>query len=260
LAAFCLLTSAAFAQSEEGEARDKPGLRVTFGAGVAWVPQYPGAEDYRFRAIPVIGIGYGRFFAGGDPEGGGADGPGVGVSLYRDSSWSFSLALALGLGEARRESDHPDLAGTGDIDRATRLVAAGRYRWRWLQVALRVAPDVSGKGQGTVALLDLTARYRASDKLTFSAGPGITWADDDNMQTFFGVTPEQAANSRLPAYEAHGGVQMVRFGVSAAYRIDPQWTVATRLGTGRLVGDAERSPITRDSDQHLAAVFVSYQF
>ena len=253
----CLPASPALAQADGG---DQPGVRVTVGAGVAWTPRYPGAEDYRLRAIPVIGLSYGRFFAGGDPDGGGAEGPALGVSLYRDSSWSFSVALAIGLGEARRESDHPDLAGTGDIDRATRLVAAGRYRWRWLDVALRVAPDVSGRDQGTLAFLDLTARYRATDRLTLSAGPGITWADDSYLQTFFGVTPEQAANSRLPVYEARGGVHMVRVGLGAVYRIDPQWTLGARLGTGRLTGDAERSPITRDRDQRLAAAFASYRF
>lgn len=247
---FCLLTSAAFAQ----------GVDVTLGAGVAWAPRYPGAEDNRLRAIPLIGLSYGRFFAGGDPDGGGADGPSVGVSLYRDSSWSLSVALAIGLGDARRESDHPDLEGTGDIERATRLVAAGRYRWRWLDIALRVAPDVSGKDQGTLAFLDLAARYRASAKLTLSAGPGITWADDSYMQTFFSVTPEQAASSRLPVYEARGGLHMVRFAVGAAYRIDSEWSLGARLGSGRLAGDAQRSPITRDRDQHLVALFAAYRF
>jgi outer membrane protein len=247
---FCLLTSAASAQ----------GVEVTLGAGVAWAPRYPGAEDNRLRAIPLIGLSYGRFFAGGDPDGGGADGPSVGVSLYRDSSWSLSVALAIGLGDARRESDHPDLEGTGDIERATRLVAAGRYRWRWLDIALRVAPDVSGKDQGTLAFLDLAARYRASDKLTLSAGPGITWADDRYTQTFFAVTPEQAAGSRLPVYQAQGGLHMVRLAVGAAYRVDSKWSLGARLGSGRLIGDAERSPITRDRDQHLAALFAAYRF
>ena len=32
------------------------------------------------------------------------------------------------------------------------------------------------------------------------------------------------------------------------------------LGAGRLSGDAEGSPITRDRDQRLAAVFASYRF
>jgi outer membrane protein len=255
-----LLASQALAQGAQGESAEPSGVRWTVGAGVALTPKYPGADDYRPRLIPVVGVSYGRFFAGGDPDGGGAEGPSVGVNLYRDSSWSFSVALALGLGEARRESDHPDLAGTGDIDRATRLVAAGRYRWRWLDIALRVAPDVSGKDQGTLAFLDLAGRYRATEKLTLSAGPGITWASDDYMQTFFGITPAQAASSALPAYEARGGLHMVRFGVGAAYRVDPRWMLAARLGTGRLTGDATGSPITRDRQQNLAAIFAAYRF
>ena len=52
----------------------------------------------------------------------------------------------------------------------------------------------------------------------------------------------------------------VRFGVGAGYRIDRHWTVGARIGTARLQGDAGPSPITRDRDQRLAAVFASYRF
>jgi MipA family protein len=258
LAAMCTPMQSALAQTDDfQEHADR--LSGTIGAGGAWAPRYPGADRYRLRGIPVIGVSYGRFFAGGDSGGGGAGG-GLGVNVYRDASWTFGLALALGVGEARRESDHPSLEGTGDIDRATRLVASGGYTWRWLRAQLRIATDVSGKDQGTLAFFDVTARYRATEKLGFSAGPGVTWANDDYMMTFFGVTPEQSANSTLPAYQARGGVHMVRFGVNAGYRIDKQWSVGARLGTGSLIGDADGSPITRDRDQHLAAVFASYRF
>jgi outer membrane protein len=254
----CLAPALALAQFDDAQ-EDR--LRVTLGAGIAWAPRYPGADRYRPRAIPVIGVSYGRFFAGGDSGGGGgAAGGGLGVNLYRDPSWNFGLALALGFGQARRESDHPSLEGTGDIDRATALVASGGYTWRWLRAQLRLATDISGRDQGTLAFLDLTARYRASEKLGFSAGPGITWASDDYMMTFFGVTPEQSARSSLPAYEAQSGIYLVRFGVNVGYRIDREWSVGGRVGTGSLIGDAEGSPITRDRDQHLAAVFVSYRF
>lgn len=80
------------------------------------------------------------------------------------------------------------------------------------------------------------------------------------MMTFFGVSAEQAARSTLPAYEARGGLHALRFGVNAVYRIDPRWSVGGRLGSARLRGDAEASPITRDRTQNLAAVFVSYRF
>ena len=251
----CGFAASALAQQEEGD--DKAGVRVTLGAGVGIVPKYPGAEDYRLRAVPVIGVSYGRFFAGGE---GGAEGAGLGVNLVRDPNWRLGIALAPGFGRARRESDHPSLQGLGDIDRATRGIVFGGYTWRWLSAQLRLASDISGKDQGTLAFFDLTARYRASERLTLSAGPGVTWASDDYLMTFFGVTPAQAASSTLPAYEARGGLHALRFGVGAGYRIDQRWNVFARLGTARLVGDAEESPITRERTQNLAAVFASYRF
>ena len=57
--------------------------------------------------------------------------------------------------------------------------------------------------------------------LTVSAGPGVTWVDDDYTMTFFGVSAEQAASSTLPAMK-RGGVHAVRFGVNADYRFDPR--------------------------------------
>ena len=84
--------------------------------------------------------------------------------------------------------------------------------------------------------------------------------DDDYAMTFFGVSPEQAATSTLPAYEARGGLHAVRFGVNAGYRIDGAWSVGGRIGTARLRGDAANSPITRDRTQNLAAVFARYRF
>lgn len=243
----------------EEDPQQKASVRLTLGAGIAYVPRYPGADEYRLRGIPVFGMGYGRFFAGGDEGAGGAGGA-VGVNLLRDPSWRLGLALALGFGDARRESDHPSLAGLGDIERASRLVVFGGYTWRWLSATLRVAGDIESKDQGTLAFFDVLARHRATPQLTFSAGPGITWASDDYMMTFFGVTPEQSARSGLPVYEARAGVHAVRFGVGAGFRIDRSWNLGTRIGTSRLEGDAGPSPITRDRNQHLAALFASYRF
>jgi len=260
IAILCLAPTATLAQElPEEDPQQKPSVRLTLGAGLAHVPSYPGADRYRLRGIPVFGAGYGRFFAGGDEGAGGAGGA-VGMNLLRDPAWRLGVALALGFGDARRESDHPSLAGLGDIERASRFVVFGGYTWRWLSATLRVATDIEGKDQGTLAFFDLLARHRATPKLTFSAGPGLTWASDDYMMTFFGVTPEQSARSGLPAYEASAGGQAVRFGAGAGYRIDGSWSVGARISTSRLGGDAGPSPITRERTQNLAALFASYRF
>jgi outer membrane protein len=250
-----------FAGGALAQAAEEDGARIGLGAGVVNAPKYPGADEYRVRVIPVISLSFGRFFVGGDPGGGGgAAGGAVGMNLLRDPAWRLGVALAPGFGRARRESDHPSLAGTGDIERATRAVAFAGYTWRWLSANVRVATDIEGEDQGTLASFDVAARYRATPQLSFSAGPGITWADDDYRMTFFGVTSEQAANSGLPAYEAKSGLHALRFGVGASYRFDRNWVLGMRVSTSRLVGDAEDSPITRERNPHGAAVFASYRF
>ena len=243
----------------EEDPQQKPSVRLTLGAGMAYVPKYPGADSNRLRFIPVFGAGYGRFFAGGDEGAGGAGGA-VGMNLLRDSSWRLGVALAVGFGDARRESDHPSLEGLGTIERASRLVVFSGYMWRSLSATLRIASDIEGKDQGTLAFFDVLARHRATPQLTFSAGPGITWASDDYMMTFFGVTPEQSARSGLPVYEAKSGVHALRVGLGAGYRIDRAWSVGARLSASRLGGDAGPSPITRDRNQSLAAIFASHRF
>ena len=183
------------------------------------------------------------------------------MNLVRDPAWRFGVALAPGFGRARRESDHPSLAGTGDIERATRASVFGGYTWRrWLSATLRVSTDIEGEDQGTLALLDVNARWRVADRVFMSAGPGVTWADKDYTMTFFGVTEDQAARSTLPAYEAGSGWNAVRFGVGAGYRIDAHWNLGARVSISRIVGDAADSPITRDRTPYGAALFVTYGF
>ena len=186
LACACVLgANNALAQPLDEAADDAaPRWRVSLGGGLILGPKYPGADTYRLRALPVIGASYGSFFFGGDP---GSGGGGIGMNFVRDPAWRLGVALTPGFGRARRESDHPSLAGMGDIDRATRASAFGGYTWRrWLGATLRVSTDIEGEDQGTLALLDLNARWRVTERVFMSAGPGVTWADKDYTSTFFG--------------------------------------------------------------------------
>jgi outer membrane scaffolding protein for murein synthesis (MipA/OmpV family) len=92
IAILSLVPTAALAQElPEEDPEQKASVRLTLGAGIAYVPRYPGADQYRLRGIPVFGMGYGRFFAGGDEGAGGAGGA-VGMNLLRDSAWRLGSA------------------------------------------------------------------------------------------------------------------------------------------------------------------------
>ena len=194
-------------------------MRLTLGAGVGFVPRYPGAEDYRLRGLPMIGVSYGRFFAGGEA---GGEGAGIGFNLLRDPNWRLGIALDLGFDRARRESDHPSLQGLGDIDRATRAVLFGGYTWRWLSAhAPRSRATSNGKAQGTPRL------FRPPGALPRDASAylerrsrhhvGERRLHDDLLRRDPRAKPQRSA---LPAYEAHGrrarGAVRPRRGLSAS--------------------------------------------
>lgn len=231
--------------------------RFSIGGGFLSRPEYPGSDQQETRVLPVFSATYGRFFVGADPDI--ASPGGVGVDLYRDRGWRLGIA-AYGDLTQREESDDERLAGLGDVDPALRAGVFASYSFDRYVLRASVGSDVSGNDQGTLVRLDALARFQPLERLTLTAGPGVTWADSEYTRTFFGVDAEQSARSGLPQHEAKSGINSARFSLGANYRIDPRWSVGAVLSTSRLQGDAADSPITEDKSQTFAGAFAVYRF
>jgi MipA family protein len=238
-------------------AAQEPSWRVSVGAGIDSVPKFPGADSQRIFLVPFFAASYGRFFVGAYP--GAASLAGIGVNFYRDSHWRLAAALSAGLAE-RKQSDDPRLQGLGDVDRTVSAGAAAAYTQDWFLVSASVLTDVLNRGQGTLVNLNALGRYRFDERLTFFGGPGLTWADSRYTQTFFGVTPDQSAASGLPEFGTHAGLNSVRLGLGASYRITSRWTAGLFGSIARLEGDAASSPITESRSQHFVGAVISYRF
>jgi len=230
--------------------------RVSAGGGVVNAPKFPGSDGQRTHALPFVSASYGRFFIGGPAAG---TVGGIGVILHRDSQWRLSAAVSGGLAR-RRESDDPRLTGLGDVKRTVSGGLGASYSYDWFTARASVASDIAGNRQGTLVRLDFRGRYRPDDRWTFSAGPGLTRANDRYMQTFFGVDPGQSARSGLPQFDAKGGIERTRFSAGANYRIDRHWGLGVFASVARLQNDAAASPITEDRSQHVVGVFLTYRF
>jgi len=231
--------------------------RLSVGGGLISIPRFPGADGQRILALPFVAASYGPFFLGADP--GAASLGGVGVNLYRDSHWRVATALSAGLA-SRKESDDPRLQGLGDVDRTVSVGAGVAYTQDWLTLRTSLLTDILNRGHGTIARFDARARYRPGERLTWFAGPGLTWADGRYTQTFFGVDAQQSAASGLPEFETHAGLNSVRFALGAGYRIDRRWNVAAFGSVARLEGDAASSPVTEDRTQYFVGAIVAYRF
>lgn len=242
--------SAAFAADETWQ--------VSVGGGVISRPEYPGAANNETQAVPIISATYGRFFIGSVPGAGSP--PGVGMYLFRNERWRLGAAITGDLGKAREESDDERLRGLGDIDGTARGGLFASYTADRFTVRANVLSDIGGKNLGTLASLDLEARFVPMDGLVLSAGPGLTWADSEYTRTFFGINAEQSARSGLAVYDAKSGINSVRFSIGANYRLTPNWGLGARVTSAKLRNDAADSPITADKTQTTFGVFASYRF
>lgn len=248
----------ATAQGEPPGANDGDTLQVTIGAGVMSGPRYPGSSLRETRALPLIDLRYGRYFLGGAP---GTGVPlGVGVNLFENSGWRLGAVLGRDLRTPRKASDDPRLTGLDDIASTTHLGLFGSYSQDWWSVRGNVVTDVGGKHEGTTASLELEGKYRLTESLVLTAGPGLTWADKRYTQTFFGVTAAQAAHSSLAQYDANAGLNALKFSLGLQYQVDPHWFLGARASIESLRGDARGSPITSQASPHAVGVFGGYRF
>jgi outer membrane protein len=148
----------------------------------------------------------------------------------------------------------------GDINGAAGLKLFGSYNFGRLIVSSALTKYDGSDNKGLIADVGANLPFRLSQKLTVTAHVGATWANDQYMQTFFGVTPVQSADSGYSEFTAHAGLKDVDAGFRADYRLDQHWFVSTSIGVKRLEGDAAKSPITFANTEGTFMTVLSYHF
>jgi outer membrane protein len=95
-----------------------------------------------------------------------------------------------------------------------------------------------------------------------TAGPRLSFADAEYMNTYFGVTPAEAASSGRNAFEADGGLKSAGLGAKLRYEFGNDWGIEAAGSWDRLVGDAADSPIvaTGSQDQFSARIGIFRTF
>ena len=223
--------------------------RFALGAGLAADPNFQGSDKYRVHPTLFIFAGYGPFFIGFG---------GAGVNLYRAAGLRMGAIVSFGPG--RDESTDARLAGLGNVDRTVLAGLFAVHATRDFLTRVVTYTDVGGEHHGTLARLDVFARFRSGERVGFFAGPGLTWGSSQYNQTFFGVTDVQSARSGFPEFAASSGVNNVRLTAGTNYRFAPNWRLFGGLTASRLAGDAAASPITEERMQYRAFLTAIYLF
>lgn len=82
------------------------------------------------------------------------------------------------------------------------------------------------------------------------------------MQANLAISPAQSAMSaaQLPAYDAKAEFKNISVEVGANYKLTDRWSMTTKLGYSRLLGDASNSPVTASKSQYSGGIGLSYTF
>ena len=74
-----------------------------------------------------------------------------------------------------------------------------------------------------------------------------TYANDNYMKTYFGVTTSQASASGFKEFNANSGIKDVGIGTTLIYPFNKYWSFITIPNYTRLINDATKSPLVENA-------------
>ena len=226
-------------------------FQIELGAGAIVKPKYPGADSFLVSPFPIFGVG--RFYV-----------PGLGQVVDGNKvKRGFFVFPSFDINGERKASDSSDLTGTDTVDWAVEVGLGAGYRYDWIRGFVEVRQGFNGH-EGQVASFALDFITNPMDRLELIFGPRATWASNDYMDTYFGVTPSEAMapGSSLSPFNASAGFKTVGVVGRTRYELTDEVALHLRGGWERFIGDAADSPITKagNVNQFSFGAGLSYRF
>lgn len=242
--------------SARASERASDSTEKVLGVGLGVGPNYLGGKHSVWRAGVMLEDNFsnGIFLSSVD---------GVGYRFPSAGS-DFSFAASLGASGSRSESDgkddHPNrLRGMGSVDTKAQINLFGNYNKGPYHVATELHQTLGGR-RGLQ--IDVTGKYdivSTSEDLV-QASAGFAYANRSLMQTYFGVTPQQSADSGNAVYAPKAGVAGGAIDVSWRHAFSREWVGSLAAGVTSLRGSAGDSPLTARRTSAGVGASIGYRF
>ncbi len=225
------------------------------GGGIGFAPDYEGSDYYEAVPVPYFNVNYnhGMFVK--------LLGLNLRANLIPEKTWN--------LGPVYNYRAERDNVGNNRVDRMRDVSDAhevgafcGFTINNWF-VSLEFLTDLGEAHGGWYSKLKGGYNWIISNSWALSIGASTTYADDDYMQTYFGVTAADAARSGLNQYEADSGIKDVGIDLGLNWMITQNWSAKGLASYTQLVGDADdSSPVVDEGSesQFFGSALVVYTF
>jgi len=237
-----------------GRKQPRANWSVILGGLSAVRPKYKGSDQYDFSGLPYIDIKYKKIFFLNFREGLGAN------VLYAPN---FRAGISLNFYGSREAEDSNSLQGLQDIDAGLDAGAFGSVSLGRLSAKLKFRRDISSNHKGLLLSGRLGYRLSLMRKLLTNINIRTTFANDNYMKSYFGITSAQSSSSGLREFKAGSGIKNVSGGANFIYPLDRHWSVISFLDYSRLLDDAASSPLVKDlgsNNQFLLGLGFGYKF
>jgi outer membrane scaffolding protein for murein synthesis (MipA/OmpV family) len=223
-------------------------------AGIAalTMPQYQGAKETRKLIVPVLDYQWANgWFAGASN--------GIGYNFSKNASLDFGARLTADIG--RKESRSTALRGMGEIKEKAELGAFFNVNPNHnISLTSSARYGSGGDSKGFVVDLGISLVEMPNAKLRVGAGAGVSLANQNYMQSFFGVTKLQAQRSQHAEFKPKAGLRDTHITAFISYMFNPRSALTLLVSSDRLAGDAKLSPISKTIRSNSGVLALSYHF
>lgn len=229
--------------------------------GAASLPEFEGADEQQIVPFGVLRLN--AWGAGIEIDGlqGRVNVLGDGSILRAGPAFSFTPP---------RDSDDPAIEALRDVNFAVEVGAYvgfetpfGGLEEGTLSGMVQVRHDVLDEHNGLLITPELEYFFAVNRMFRVGAGINATWASEDYMDAYFGVTADDALASGLTEFDAGSGFKDAGAEVYSIFSFSERWGLFSRVAYNRLLGDAADSSIVQeagDRDQLFYGGGLFYRF
>jgi outer membrane protein len=223
-------------------------------AGIALIstPQYQGSNETWKLAVPVIDYQWANGWFAGVSNG-------VGYNFSSEPMLDYGVRLTGNLG--RREKRAKILRGMGDIKESAEISSFFNFKFTPnMGVNHSISYGAGNDHRGMLFNIEASFSNTMGSKLRAGGSLGASYANDNYMQSFFGVTQAQAQRAHLAQYTAKAGLRNTYVSGFVSYMVTDRTALSLVVASDRLAGDAKSSPLTKNLRSSSVVGAVTYHF